>query len=99
MKIVEVETIEQMTDGNVYYELNGKFYALCGACGKPVAVDFHRTASDLRRDTDVERCFCSVKCQKNFIKANVPTWKDALFCGYDEEYRKFFPEEVVEDEE
>ena len=66
MEIVKIENFDEMTANNVYYELDGKFYARCWTCGKPVAVDHHRTASDLRREEESEEVyFCDKTCKSN----------------------------------
>ena len=82
MEIVRIESLAEATSGDVYYECDGKFYATCRACGKPVAVDYHRTASDLRRD-DIgeEEYFCDEVCEKRWFLANYPSVADAYTAG------------------
>lgn len=89
MEIIKVESLDQMTDGNVYYECNGRFYARCWACGKPVEIDHHRTAADLRRDEiSEETYFCGEDCERAYLKDTCPTLADACVTGNDRRYRE-----------
>jgi hypothetical protein len=68
----------------------------CWNCGKEVLLDSHLTEEDIaRRDIDIEdNPFCDEECFKNWLKSSYPTWADACLAGYDEEFAKFFPDEV-----
>lgn len=91
MEIVKVENMEQMTDGNVCYEMAGRFYSRCWNCGKPVELDHHRTAADIRREQPGEsRYFCDEVCEKTWFLTEYPTLDDALLAGEEERAEKFF---------
>lgn len=99
MEIVKVESAAEMNRWNVYYELDGKFYARCAKCGKPVEIECHRTAHDLKNDTFIQE-FCDESCEKDWFIANYPTRTLAEFAGEDERSAKFYGEfEVLGDVE
>lgn len=76
MEIIRVENVSEMKSGSVYYELGGRFYAKCWNCGKPVEVDYHRTADDLRRDQDGEiQYFCGESCKDAFVADGGEIWE------------------------
>ena len=72
MKIVKVESLEEMTMNNVYFEFENEFYVRCSNCGKPVKVDWHLTKLDLQHDQVGEReYFCDSKCKEDYISDSV----------------------------
>lgn len=91
MNIVKVEACDQMVERNVCYELDGVFYVRCWHCGKPVRVERHLTAADIRREQPGEsQYFCNEACEKAWFLAVYPTVDDALFAGEEERAEKFF---------
>ena len=99
MEIVRVESAAEMNRWNVYYELDGKFYARCAKCGKPVEIDYHRTAHDLKNDTFIQE-FCDESCEKDWFLANYPTRSSAQTAGEDVRSSKFYGEfEILGDME
>lgn len=91
MEIVKVENATQMTDGNVYYELDGTFYQLCWNCGKVLSVDHHITKYDLEhnRPCGTEEAFCCENCEKSWFMSEYPTLDTALLAGEEERAEKF----------
>ena len=83
MKIIEVDSFEQMTDGNAYFELDGKFYSTCSNCGEPIEISWRRTRKDLERDIEVDVSFCNAECRKNWVKSVFSSADEAALCGYD----------------
>lgn len=76
MEIVKIENLAEVTTGDVYYELKGKFYAKCWACGELVEIDYHRTAADLRRDQPgEEQFFCGDFCRKKYADCGGEIWE------------------------
>lgn len=75
---------------NIYYELDGEFYQRCWNCGKPVAVDWHLTKSDLNRDDVVEEAFCDGKCEREWFLGEYRTLDSAMFAGEEEKAEKFY---------
>lgn len=90
MEIVKVENFAEMTNGNVYYELDGEFYQRCWNCGKPVAIDWHLTKSDLNRDDVIEEAFCDEKCEKEWFLSQYRTLDSAMVAGEEERIKKFW---------
>lgn len=90
MEIVRIESLAEVTCSNVYYELNGKFYGTCSACGKPVELDHHLTAIDLKHEDMGERhSFCDEECEKRWFLANYPSVADAYTAGECDRADKF----------
>lgn len=91
MEVVKVEKFEEMTSGNVYYELDGAFYQLCWNCGKPIKMDHHVTRHDLEhnRPCGTEESFCATGCEKSWFLAEYPTLIDAMIAGEEERAEKF----------
>lgn len=91
MEVVKVESLDQMTNGNVYYELDGAFYQLCWNCGKPLAVDHHVTRHDLEhnRPNGTEEAFCGEECERKWFMSECPTLDTALLAGEEERAEKF----------
>lgn len=84
MKIVTVKSFDEMTSASVYYSFNNSFWSICGKCGKPVKVDWHRTKSDLERDEDgEEEYFCDANCKKDWIHSVFKNQDDAEAAGYE----------------
>lgn len=82
MEIVRIESLAEATSGDVYYELNGKFYDTCRACGKPVELDWHLTAIDLKHEDKGERdSFCDEECEKQWFFTDCRTVVDAYILG------------------
>ena len=68
-------------------------------CGKPVEIDYHRTAHDLRNDTFIQE-FCDESCEKDWFLANYPTRASAQTAGEEERSSKFYGEfEILGDME
>jgi hypothetical protein len=89
MKIVEVESVEQMADPNLCYELNGRFYKLCWTCGKPQKVDYHQTRYDIQHEEEwEEEVFCDEECERKHLLWEFPRLSDALLAGCDDRYRE-----------
>lgn len=87
MEIVKVQSLEEINGGDVYYELNGKFYAICFTCGKPVEVDHHRTSADLRREDICEEIyFCDRNCKNNHPDFSE---EDDRFFNFNGKFSKF----------
>jgi hypothetical protein len=92
MEVVKVESLDQMTNGNVYYELDGAFYQICWNCGKALEVDHHVTRHDLEhnRPNGTEEAFCGEECEKKWFMSEYPTLDAALLAGEEERAFRLF---------
>lgn len=95
MEIVKIENLAEVTTGDVYYELRGKFYAKCWACGELVEIDYHRTESDLRRDNiGEESYFCNEECERKWFISNYSSVEDAYAAGEEDRAERFLTADI-----
>lgn len=95
MEIVKIESLAEVTTGDVYYELRGKFYAKCWACGKLVEIDCLRTASDLRfDDIGEESYFCNEECERKWFISSYSSVEEAYAAGEEDRADRFMTADI-----